>query len=542
MKETRFLVLLFAALFVFAVVPAAFANPLNACGTVSLPGSYQLSTNVSSSGTCFTIAASDVVLDCQGHTITYGTGGTGHGIAASSVSGITIKNCKIQKTNPSGSSPFGINMSDVSNSSILNNDISTKGENVAVGINLSGSSNAISSNKISTNGAGCCNFGINFNGSSNTVSSNTISTNGEGSSHFGIKMEPTGTSSAVSNNISSNTITTGGAVCCNTGVVVTASGSSSTSSSTVSSNMITTGGTGGGNHGIDVAPSGTSSVSSNDIFDNRVFTSGGATGNLAIRVISSSFNTVSNNLFHATNSASHVVADSSPNTWNTALTAGTNIVGGPFLGGNAWAGTGGFSVNCVDADSDGICDLPFNISTNNVDALPLAVGATELFLLGPAKVWVGLKNSDAVGLRLDLKAEVYVNTSKVGEGQLNDVASGSSGFNNALLDTIPLTLFTPVEVFPGDALRFTLLVRRTCFGAGHNSGTARLWFNDSQANSRFGATIGDTASDLFLLDGFVLDTTPGPGPKKAIDVSVDNKAACPDRPFKPFGTWSMTLP
>ena len=45
----------------------------------------------------------------------------------------------------------------------------------------------------------------------------------------------------------------------------------------------------------------------------------------------------------------------------------------------------------------------------------------ELTSLNPAKVWVGLKNSDAVGLRLDLKTEVFVNQIKVGEGQLNNV-------------------------------------------------------------------------------------------------------------------------
>jgi Transposase domain (DUF772) len=63
-----------------------------------------------------------------------------------------------------------------------------------------------------------------------------------------------------------------------------------------------------------------------------------------------------------------------------------------------------------------------------------------LTALSPAEVWVGVKNSDAVGLRLDLKAEMYLNATKVGEGQLINVASGSSGFTNARLHAIPLTL------------------------------------------------------------------------------------------------------
>jgi hypothetical protein len=173
----------------------------------------------------------------------------------------------------------------------------------------------------------------------------------------------------------------------------------------------------------------------------------------------------------------------------------------------------------------------------------------ELTTLSPATLWVGLKNSDAVGLRLDLQAEVFLNETKVGEGVLNNVVSGSSGFNNAKLHEIPLTLFAPVEV-PADAeLEITLSVRRTCSGGGHNSGTPRLWYNgqpiDSgptrDAGTRFGATIADTTSEFFLRDGFALSTIAGTA-KKFVDVPVDNKTPCPNRPFTPFGTWSRTLP
>jgi parallel beta-helix repeat protein len=58
---------------------------------------------------------------------------------------------------------------------------------------------------------------------------------------------------------------------------------------------------------------------------------------------------------------------------NYEKTAGTNIVGGPFLGGNFWAnpsGTG-FSQTHPDADGDGICDEPF-VMEDSTDALPLA--------------------------------------------------------------------------------------------------------------------------------------------------------------------------
>ena len=166
----------------------------------------------------------------------------------------------------------------------------------------------------------------------------------------------------------------------------------------------------------------------------------------------------------------------------------------------------------------------------------------QLTALSPAKVWVGLKNSDDVGTNVDLRAEAYKNGALVGSGQLNGVSGGSSGFNHARMDSIDLTLPASVDMPSGSILSLKLSVRITCSGKTHNSGTARLWFNDGQANSRFDATIGGTTSNYYLLNGSALGTTAGPGPKKTIDVFVDNKVACPGRPFKPFGTWSITLP
>jgi predicted amidohydrolase len=161
----------------------------------------------------------------------------------------------------------------------------------------------------------------------------------------------------------------------------------------------------------------------------------------------------------------------------------------------------------------------------------------ELTALSPAKVWVGLKNSDDAGLRLDLKAEVFQNGSLIGSGEVDGVSAGGSGFNRAILDQVALTLSAPVVFLPGDTLSIKVSVRAGA--TGHRSGTARLWFNDSAADSRFDATIGGASVDLYLLDGFVLGTSPGPGPKRTIDVFVDRAAG--GNPFKSLGTWSKTF-
>jgi hypothetical protein len=160
----------------------------------------------------------------------------------------------------------------------------------------------------------------------------------------------------------------------------------------------------------------------------------------------------------------------------------------------------------------------------------------QLTSIGPAKVWVGLKNSDDVGIKFDLLAEVYVNGALAGSGQLNSVPGGSSGFNNAKLSTIPLTLTAPVVVGPESILSVKLFVRNACSGSGKNSGSARLWFGDGSANSRFDASI-ESPTTYYLRSGFALDTVAG-----SVRQFIDKAAGAKCSSFKEFGTWSVTLP
>ncbi len=161
----------------------------------------------------------------------------------------------------------------------------------------------------------------------------------------------------------------------------------------------------------------------------------------------------------------------------------------------------------------------------------------QVTALGPANIWVGLKNSDDVGLRLDLLAEVFKNSTLIGSGQINNVPGGSSGFNNAILRTIAVVQSQSASFGTGDTIKIKLSVRAG--STGHVSGTARLWYNDSAANSRFNVTFDSNTTTYYLLDGFVLGSSPGPGPKKTIDVFVHRNQG--GNPFKPFGTWTKTF-
>lgn len=96
------------------------------CETITTPNVYYtLDNNVESAGTCFTINAINVTLDCQGHTINYSTG------SGTIVNGVkvqanytTIKNCKVTEATGAGNSNNGINIDASSfNTTVENNTI-----------------------------------------------------------------------------------------------------------------------------------------------------------------------------------------------------------------------------------------------------------------------------------------------------------------------------------------------------------------------------------------------------------------------------------
>jgi hypothetical protein len=74
---------------------------------------------------------------------------------------------------------------------------------------------------------------------------------------------------------------------------------------------------------------------------------------------------------------------------------------------------------------------------------------------------------------------------------------------------------------------------------GHRSGTARLYYDDSQVNSRCGSTVGALCSVFYLRSGFALGTAAGPGPQNTIDVFADRLVG--GNPWRPFVTWSKTF-
>ncbi|MEA2054191.1 MAG: NosD domain-containing protein, partial [Candidatus Thermoplasmatota archaeon] len=92
--------------------------------------------------------------------------------------------------------------------------------------------------------------------------------------------------------------------------------------------------------------------SSDTVIKNNTFEQNTGYG---IYLTSSSTNVIYNNYFNNTNNA----WDNGNNKWNITKTAGTNIIGGPYLGGNYWSNYNGYDIN-----GDGLGDTLLPCDSN----------------------------------------------------------------------------------------------------------------------------------------------------------------------------------
>ena len=106
-------------------------------------------------------------------------------------------------------------------------------------------------------------------------------------------------------------------------------------------------------------------------------------------------NTIYDNYF---NDTIMTIQSGAGNAYNITKTAGTNIVGGPYIGGNYWAkpnGTG-FSQKAVDKNGDGISDSAYTRITGSKysDFLPLVITKTSEKEIPVANFWGFPKSGD----------------------------------------------------------------------------------------------------------------------------------------------------
>ena len=103
------------------------------------------------------------------------------------------------------------------------------------------------------------------------------------------------------------------------------------------------------------------------------------TGAIGIGVFQSVGNVIYNNLLKNKHNA--VVNEEQKNMWNTDLRAGTNIIGGSMIGGNAWfdeSGDEGFSASAQAFSHEGISASPYPLNAHNIDLYPLTLSQLKM--------------------------------------------------------------------------------------------------------------------------------------------------------------------
>ena len=154
-----------------------------------------------------------------------------------------------------------------------------------------------------------------------------------------------------------------------------------------------------------------------------------------------------------------------------------------FNGGNPWAAVGTWT------------------------AAPSEVNGS-LTAAGPADVWLGLKNSDDVGTRFDLRVEAYRNGDLVGSGESRCIQGLVRNANQATEVTVGFDPFAPAT-FDGTSDVFSLKVLARigttsagAFCGGHSNATGlRLYFDASSRAASIGLTLGPISVEFASVSG-----------------------------------------
>ncbi len=415
MKDLKFgasIAFFFLLIVIFGLfAPGASADTnISNCTDISSPGSYYLNTSISNSPdiACINISANNVTLDCQGNTIDGDgeyLGPWRYGVLVSRAGGptnntnVTIKNCIISDWD------YGIDLYYASNNTIRGVNVSSN----SYGIRLKFNSNNTLLNITAVDNYG----GLILEYSSANAIINSSLVNNINYDFYMMNSRPSGASeckqifsnvngtdnkpiifynSSVNlqswnNNISelvlcnaSNSVVNNFVMNHTNGDVnmiqvvgsrnVTISNTNISHSFTgiwfynSSNNLVANFSATGLNDGISITDfSYSNNVTGSRLINNDVYGISFDDNN--------NFSLFYNNFFNNTDNVNNFY--NTTNYWNTTLADGTNIIGESKIGGNFWANPSGsgFSQTCNDLDGNGICDSPYNLTTNNKDYLAL---------------------------------------------------------------------------------------------------------------------------------------------------------------------------
>lgn len=311
------------------VAAGNYNENVNVNKSVSLIGEGSGNTTVNASipsSHVFNISKNDVVLN--GFTIKGAVGSNEAGIYVFKSNNTRILN------NSLTINYNGIYLYNSSGNNLTNNYIEVASEGIYL---INGANNTIQSNTISKSNDGMY-FHKSFN---NSLNGNNISNN-----HYGIYLYSSGNNYLTDNIVNSNV---------QLGIQLYYSENNYLKNNSVNSN---------GNQGIQIYGSGYNNLTENTINLSRYY---------GIYLYATINNNIYNNIFN--NTYNFAIVNSSGNVWNVTGTQDTNIIGGPYKGGNFWANPSvtGFSQTCIDINIDGFCDSIYTMIIGNADNLPLTV-------------------------------------------------------------------------------------------------------------------------------------------------------------------------
>lgn len=158
---------------------------ISACQSLTTANEvYVLNQSVSSTGTCFTVTADNIILDCNGYIVNYSGTTAGYGVYANSANNFTVKNCYVNQTGNAAAinNSYAIFLDNSNYSTVYNLTIVTRGGsgtasqryNIGVYANYSGYTNLTNNTIITLGSRGA---GIRLIYSDNTtVKSNNVTT------------------------------------------------------------------------------------------------------------------------------------------------------------------------------------------------------------------------------------------------------------------------------------------------------------------------------------------------------------------------------
>jgi hypothetical protein len=294
-----------------AISPVAHANnvDISACpATAGISGdTYTLTANLTSTGTCVTITASDIAIDLHGHIIT--GDGTGDGITDTGgpLQNIIIANGTIKGFNE------GIALFDTAYVTISKIN-ATQSLNLGIGL---GSSSTVNNSQANNNGS----LGMLF-GQLDGTGYDTV-TNSQANNNHGVGMGFNGTNNAVNNSQANNNLADG--------MIFAGIGSPNIGNDTVNNSQANN----NGGDGIELAGSGNTIISgtaNNNVFNG--IENGFAGGNT---IISSPTDGNKVDGIHIVGDGNLLTADTADGNHNTGITLGcpSNLFGNTAHGNTA---------------------------------------------------------------------------------------------------------------------------------------------------------------------------------------------------------------